>query len=220
MKIKTQLTLLVVLAVVCTMMSSCVSMTSMQTARTLGAGNKEVAVGGNRVAYEFASEVDTFDAKTVTGEIDVRYGVNDKLDVGLKASIIGTSGAYAKYQFLGDQESQLAASAGVGLGFLTIESGSGEFETKSRTTDFSIPLFFSYHPNEWIGIYTTPRYTLRNIKNSDNASSESFTSHWYGATFGARIGSRVAPFIEYSIFDSADASKPLSQVTGGISIGF
>lgn len=218
---KTQFNFLAALAIICSiMLSSCVSMTSMQTARTLGQGNKEIAVGGSRVSYEFASTIDTFEAKTITGEIDGRYGITDKLDAGFKISIIGTTGGYAKYQFLGDQESTFAGSAGIGLGFLTIESGDGEFAAKSKTTDFSIPLFFSYHPNDWIGIYTSPRYTLRNIKNSDVSGSESSTSHWYGATAGVRLGKRIAPFIEYSVFNSADATRPLSQITGGISIGF
>lgn len=218
---KTQFNFLVAIAAVCTLfLSSCVSMTSMQTARTLGKGNTEAAIGASRVGYEFVTDVDTFERKSVTGEVDVRYGVIDKLDVGIKVSLIGTSGGYAKYQFLGDEESPIAASAGLGLAFLTIESGEGEFASKSRTTDFSIPLFFSYHPNEWLGIYATPRYTLRNISNSDSGSSESFTSHWYGVTTGIRLGKRIAPFFEYSIFNSGDATQPLSQITGGVSIGF
>lgn len=221
MKMKTQITLLGMLAIVCSLfLSSCVSMSSMQTARTLGQGNTEMAIGASTVKYEFVSNEDTLDAKTITGEIDWRYGITDKLDVGVKASIIGTSGAYAKYQFLGDDESAFAGSGGVGLGFLTIESGSGEFKTKSKTTDVSVPLYFSYHPNDWFSIYTSPRYTLRNIKNTDVDSSDGSTSHWYGATTGVRLGKRIAPFIEYSIFDGSNATKPLSQITGGISIGF
>ncbi len=218
---KTQTTLLAIISVLCSMMlSSCVSMSSMQTARTLGQGNTETAIGVSRVSYEFVSDLDTLNEKTVTGEIDWRYGVTDKLDVGVKASIIGTSGGYAKYQFLGDSESKFAGSGGIGLGFLTLSSGSGEFETKSKTTDVSVPLYFSYHPTDWVGIYTSPRYTLRNIRNSDADGSEGSTSHWYGATTGVKLGKKVAPFLEYSIFTSSDATKPLSQVTGGISIAF
>lgn len=218
---KTQLTYLIVLSALCSMMlSSCISMSSMQTARTLGQGNTEGAIGVSRVKYEFVSAEDTISEKSYTGEIDYRYGITDKLDVGVKASLIGTSGAYAKYQFLGDNKSPFAGSVGAGLGFLTIESGQGEFATKSKTTDFSIPLFFSYHPNDWLALYTSPRYTLRNIKNSDASGSEGSTDHWYGATTGIRLGERVAPFIEYSIFTSNGATKPLSQLTGGVNFSF
>lgn len=218
---KTQIMYLVVASAMCSMMlSSCVSMSSMQTARTLGQGNTEAVIGASRVSYEFVSAEDTLEAKTITGEIDWRYGVTDKLDVGVKASIIGTSGGYVKYQFLGDSESKFAGSGGVGLGFLTLSSGSGEFETKSKTTDFSVPLYFSYHPTDWVGIYTSPRYTMRNIRNTDADGSEGSTSHWYGATTGVKLGKKVAPFLEYSIFTSSGATKPLSQVTGGISIAF
>ncbi len=217
MKMKTQFIILAVIAGFCSMMlSSCVSMSSMQTARTLGQGNTEVAVGVSRVSYEFLSDTDTIENKALIGEIDWRYGITDKLDVGARASLIGTSGAYAKYQFLGDDESPIAGSVGASLGFLNIEIG----DSKSRTTDFSIPLFFSYHPTDWVALYTSPRYTLRNIKNSDTTGSEGSTSHWYGATTGVRLGKKVAPFLEYSIFGSGDATQPLSQITGGISIGF
>lgn len=221
MKTNIQRSTLLLFAAFCSLMlSSCVSMSTMQTARTLGQGNSQGAIGVSKISYEFVSLEDTIDASTFTGELDWRYGVTDKLDVGAKASLIGTSGAYAKYQFLGDKESVIAGSGGLGLGFLTIESGEGEFATKSRTTDFYIPLFFSYHPTDWVGIYTSPRYTLRNIKNSDVSESSSSTSHWYGATTGIRLGKRVAPFIEYSFFTSSDATKPLSQFTGGVSFSF
>jgi len=61
---------------------------------------------------------------------------------------------------------------------------------------------------------------MRNIRNSDSGGSEASNSHWYGVTTGLRLGKRIAPFIEYSIFNSGSATKPLSQITGGVSIGF
>ncbi len=221
MKTKIQKTNLfyALIACICSMLlSSCVSMSSMQTARTLGKGNTELSLGGSRVSYDyFPSETDTINRKTVTGEIDWRYGITDKLDIGVKASILGTAGGYAKYQFLGDQESKFAASGGAGLGYLTIESGTDENKSKTTIVDYYVPLNLSYHPKEWIGIYTSPRYTLRTAKSNDSKAS---ASHWYGTTTGIRLGKKVAPFIEYSIFGSNASSKPLSQITGGISIGF
>ncbi len=221
MKTKIQKSLLfyAVAACVCSMLlSSCVSMSSMQTARTLGKGKTELSLGASRVSYDYSlSETDSLSQKAFTGEIDWRYGITDKLDIGGKASILGTSGAYAKYQFLGDQDSKLAASGGAGVGYLTMDLTIGEGENKIKTVDYYVPLNFSYHPKEWIGIYTSPRYTYRTTKINDSKASP---SHWYGTTTGIRLGKKVAPFIEYSIFGSDVASKPLSQITGGLSIGF
>ena len=83
MKTKTQTKILAAFAILGTfLLSSCVSMTSMQTARTLGKGNTEVAVGGSRVSYEFASSVDTFEAKTVTAVyIDLKIADKHGWDV-------------------------------------------------------------------------------------------------------------------------------------------
>jgi len=61
---------------------------------------------------------------------------------------------------------------------------------------------------------------MRNIRNSDANGSEGSTDHWYGATTGVRLGERIAPFIEYSIFTSNGATKPLSQLTGGVNFSF
>lgn len=195
-------------------LSSCISGSTLQTARTVGQGNSEANVGFSGVSYGFSVDdgKDTISVSSPLMEIDYRYGVTDKLDIGARLSLIGTSGLYAKYQFLGNSESKIAGSAGLNLSYIQLSGGTSGNEVDYTVVDFTIPAYFSVHPASWVGIYASPRYTLRSAGGS--------ISHWYGGTGGIRLGKRFGGFFEYSLFAGSSATKSLSQVTGGISIGF
>jgi len=196
------------------LLSGCVSMSSMQTGRTVGQGNTEINVGGSGVKYGFVLGSETTDTASVSApmlEADFRYGVTDKLDVGGKVSLLGTSGLYGKYQFLGDRESVLAGSVGAGFGYLQLGASSGIDDASFSIFDLTVPVYFSVHPAKWIGIYATPRYTMRIIGKD--------SSHWFGGTGGIRLGNRFGGFAEYSLFTSSAATVNLSQVAFGLSFG-
>jgi len=198
--------------VIALFLSGCVSMSSMQTGRTVGEGKTELNVGGSGVKYAFIldEEADTASVSAPMIEFDFRYGVTDKLDIGGKVSLLGTSGLYGKYQFLGDQESVLAGSVGAGFGYIQLGADSGVDETNLSIFDLTVPVYFSVHPAKWVGIYATPRYTLRFANG---------VSHWVGGTGGIRLGNRFGGFAEYSLFTSNIATTNLSQVTFGLSFG-
>jgi len=121
------------------LLSGCASMSTMQTARTTPQGELGYSVGGGYVNTEMPIEgVDTISFKAPMLEVGARYGVTDKLDVGGKLTIIGTAVADAKYQFLGDRESKVAGSAGLGVGYLSMESGN----TTSNLYDLMVPTYF------------------------------------------------------------------------------
>jgi len=204
---------LVFTGVMALLLSGCVSMSTMQTGRTVGQGNSEVNVGGSGVKYAFVLGIEELDTASVSApmlEADFRYGVTDKLDIGGKVSLLGTSGLYGKYQFLGDRESVLAGSVGAGFSYLQLGAESGIDETSFSIFDFTVPVYFSVHPVKWIGIYATPRYTLRLVGGA---------SHWFGGTGGIRLGNRFGGFAEYSLFTSSSATTNLSQVAFGLSFG-
>lgn len=193
------------------LLGSCVSMSTMQTGRTVGEGNSELNIGGSVVKLETIFDTDTTDLNGGLLEGDFRYGITDKLDAGLKISLLGTSGLYGKYQLVGDQESKFALSAGLSAGYLNITTGEGDDEVSNTTVDVAVPVFASVHPTEWLSIYAAPRYTLR---------FGGGTSNWYGGTGGIRLGNKFAVFAEYSFVDSDSAVEPLSQITGGIGFRF
>jgi hypothetical protein len=199
------------------LLTGCASMSTMQTARTVGDGNFELEIGGGAVNTDIAlGELDTLSFSAPFIEVGGRYGITDKLDVGAKLTLIGTATADVKYQFLGDQESLGAVSTGLGIGYLSISSGDNE----SKIFDIAVPLYLSLHPTPWFSLYSCPRYTLRINSYTSDEDSGSSTSHWYGATAGMRLGKKVAFLIEYSYFGNTEIDIPFSQVTGGIAIGF
>lgn len=195
-------------------LSACASMSTMQTARTTEQGEFAYSVGVGQVQ----TEADLFDT-TVTIkmpmiEIAGRFGIIENLDAGFKMTLIGTFVGDVKYQFYGDNSSLLAASGGFGLGRLTMTSG--VFENK--TTDLMFPVFASVHPTDWIGVYMSPKYIFRLNKstNTETKESESFNSHWYGATMGVRLGRENALFAEYSLFANNVSDFNFKQINVGV----
>lgn len=197
-------------------LTGCASMSTMQTARTVGDGNFGMEFGGGAVNTEIPlGDLDTISFNAPFVEVGGKYGITEKLDVGAKLTLIGTATADVKYQFLGNNESLAAASTGLGIGYLSITSGDNE----SKIFDIAVPLYLSLHPAPWFSLYTCPRYTLRINSYTTTDDSGSSTSNWYGATAGIRLGKKVAFLIEYSYFANDEIDVPFSQVTGGIAIG-
>jgi hypothetical protein len=195
------------------LLSGCASMSTMQTARTNDKGQFTGFFGGGAVNSDLAlGELDTISISAPFLEVGGRYGVSDKLDVGLKLAIIGTAVADAKYQFLGTKESKFAGSIGLGLGYLSVSSD----DSKSKIFDVMTPAYFSYHPNDWFSLYTSPRYVLRiNSYTTETDATGSSTSNWYGVTGGMRIGRKFAFLGEYSYFKNDEIDTPFSQITAG-----
>ena len=197
-------------------LSSCASMSMMQTARTTEKGKLGTSYGGGVVQSELIlGTSDTLDLNAPFAEVGARYGITDNLDAGLKLTLIGTGVADVKYQFIGDSESVFAGSVGLGVGYLSIESGS----SKSSIYDLMVPAYFSVHPTDWLGIYAGPRYVFRINSYNTDQESDTGTSHWYGGTAGIRLGGRVAFLGEFSYFGTSNQDTPLTQITGGLSIG-
>lgn len=199
--------------------TSCVSMTTMQTARTNKKGEVTITGGGGSIKTQFPiGTVDTFNIALPFIEGGVRYGITDKIDAGLKFTIIGSTVLDGKYQFLGDQKSKIAGSVGLSLGYVNVSIN----DTKSDVVDFSTPIYFSYHPTEWLAVYTSPKYTLRSnfyTYTSTNQTATDF-SNWYGLTGGLKIGEKVAFLAEYSYFKSQVIDIPFNQFTCGVSYTF
>jgi len=210
---------LVILLLIILSLSACASMSTMQTARTTDKNKFAYIIGLSVVRTDIPiSTIDTIKINAPVVDLGVRYGVTDKLDVGAKISIIGTANVDAKYQFLGDKTSKIAGSIGLGGGYISLAINA----SKIHLYDFMLPVYFSYHPINWISLYCSPKYVFRITNNYNylNQTTTNINSHWYGATGGIRIGKRVAFLAEYSYIGTSQLTEPFSQISGGISIGF
>ncbi|MDD5185509.1 MAG: DUF5777 family beta-barrel protein [Paludibacter sp.] len=220
---KREIKLVVLMIMFIYMLNSCASMSTLQTARVTEKGQYAYVFGGgvveSRIPY---GTTDTLKLTIPFVEIGIRYGIFDKMDVGAKISIIGTATADVKYQFIGDSKSKFAGSIGLGVGYMNMNSNVSNTILQSNFVDAMLPVYFSYHPINWIALYCSPKYVLRTIISqnyNDNTVSYGH-SNWYGASGGIRIGKRIAFLAEYTLFENNQISEPFSQITCGISYGF
>lgn len=188
--------------------SSCVSNRAFQTARTTPQGEAGGGAGLAITQSNTFESTDTTDLGGFTGEIFARYGLTEKLDLGFNLSLIGTAGADFKYQFIGDQESAFAGSAGGGIGYFSIESG----DVKTTTIDVIVPAYFSFHAGDALALYTSPRFVQR-FSNGNGT--------FLGLIGGTRIGTeQFAIFLEYGVLKSFnDNYSNHKQFNLGMAVG-
>lgn len=183
---------------------SCKPLSSMQTARTTDKGT--FAYGGTYGVV--ASDEEVF--PTVEGS--VRYGFLDRWDAGFKIDIWGLMYLDTKLQIIGDRHSSFAASTGAGLGFC-------DFGIKEKTNIYHLaaPLYFSYHPSLWLGLYCNPRYVheIMYLDNGDNPNTLK-QGDYAGTSFGIRIGKRWALVTEYSFLLNLFEKEKFTQMSIGI----
>ncbi len=198
------------------LMQSCISNKTFQTARVTPVGEKGFGMGvalPKADFYDIDENGDVTDTTSIggfAGEFFFRTGITEKVDVGVNLTLLGTSGADIKYQFLGDAESKLAGSIGAGFGYLSFNAG--EEDASNTIIDIAIPAYFSYHPTKAIGVYASPKYIFR--KAGSNSSN-------FGGVAGLRIGGeRNGLFIEYGYLKSTDdAYTDQTQLNVGFGIG-
>jgi hypothetical protein len=147
--------LYIVLVLFMVLLTGCVSLSSLQSGRTLGKGKRELATNINfgeyqtSTAHELLPELKNIPIIEFAGTV----GVRDNLDLSFKFNTAFNLTGQIKYQFIGDKKSLIASSIGGDAGFNMGSPGSGIF------LDFylSIPLYLSIHPTEKLAFYLTPR---------------------------------------------------------------
>ena len=201
--------------------TGCVNSSTLQTAKALDPGTQRILVGGGFYASPSLNE----DASAATGEdtslalpymeLGYRRGIVDKVELGAKVTLPGTSGIDAKYQFL--QAGDLALAAGLGVGYLKISSGSEGMETSTTLFDTTVPVYASYDLAKAFAVYVSPKYVLRYAKSVDDMDqTASGLNHLVGATAGVRVGNKFGLFLETGYLKSVSNDFDAFQVNGSI----
>ncbi len=194
--------------------NGCMSMSSMQTARVLTDGKGEANVEAGYFSMKsFVKDGDSSISLPYFGG-GYRRGFGNNIDAGLKYVLPGTISADGKYQFVDTPE--FAMATGVGVGYFSLESKSGDAKTSSTAIDLSIPLHTSYDINESFALYLTPKYTARMVSNkssgyseSDLNKSSSDTRSLMGASVGTKIGKDSGVYLEMTYTQDLTASEPI-----------
>lgn len=182
-----QLITIVTLVAIVALFSNCAQLSSFTTAKSVGKNNAEIGFAASGAGFtDFINNVDDETAVLPVFEFWGRYGVGEKMDLGLKLST-GLSGVFdAKYQFLGDRQSTFAMALGGGLGF---QGGTLD----AFLLQGHVPLYISVHPTEKFAIYTNPRFISQFIPGEGSLN-------YGGASFGVEFGKRVKLNIEGNYF--------------------
>ncbi len=171
------------------LLTDCAQLSSFQTAKVVGKDNGEIGFAGGGTG--FAGLIEEGDGTTTTPVLPIlelwgRYGVSDKVDIGLKLST-GLSGVIdAKYQFVGDQHSEFAMAIGGGLGF---QGGTLE----SALLQAHLPLHTSWHPSDRFALFLTPRFISQFVIGDGSLN-------YGGASFGLETGQKIKFVADFSYF--------------------
>ena len=201
--------------------TACVNSSTLQTAKALDPGKGRVLVGGGfYTSPDLNSDASSASGSDVTlalpyMELGYRRGIIDKLEMGAKATIPGTAGIDAKYQFL--DAGKFALATGLGVGYLKITSGSEGMESKTSVIDATVPVYASYDLAKAFAVYTAPKYVLRYASSTDSdGMSSSGLDHLVGGTLGTRLGNKWGLFLEGSYLKSVTSDFNAVQVNGSI----
>lgn len=185
-------------------LSSCASITGFEEARTVGEGNHELNPSLNSVyLINYFGDSEEFFYPHL--DLKYRYGITDKLDLGVRASSSLNIGAFAKFNFWDSEEMKMAAGAGLEFGSTLASS----FETH-------IPLYFSYFPNNNLTFNFSPRFISLDVQGLSRSRSYSYL----GANMGMLIGrgnSRLG--LDLGFFNSVNGRKSY-LITAGIGAKF
>jgi hypothetical protein len=174
-------------------LGSCASITGFEEARTIGEGNHELNPSVNSV-YMLNFFGDTDENFYPHLDLKYRYGVTDKLDVGVRVSSSFNIGAFAKFNIWNPVEKSIAIGSGLEFG-----------STLGSSMETHLPVYFSYYPNDNVTLNFSPRL----ISLDGGGGLFTTTSYTYlGANMGLLIGrgnSRLG--LDFGFFNEIKGKK-------------
>ncbi len=206
---------------VLSLMTGCLSTSTLQTAKVLDKGTARIHIGGglynsptfddavDEVEEGVGESTDTIpDLVLPYLEFAFRYGVIDKLEIGGKLTVPGALAVDGKYGLLDD--GTLALATGLAVGHMSSTDGD---EEANETTIFDIvlPVYASYHPAEAFALYASPKYLMR--------IAESTSSH-VGITGGFKLGKSGGVFFEATYLTSLSEDFITKQYSGSLFFDF
>lgn len=207
------------LGIILCIQCSCVSLSTLQSARTVGKDTIVFSSGFSIGRFfhtspslmapsnddkevkdiEEVNEDDFFSLPVI--EMQALAGVLNNFDVNSGINTAGFISVDFKYQFIGDRKSFFAASIGAGAAFSILE-----LLFALEEYNLTLPLYLSVHPNEKLSIYTAAGYTYAQYdkftenfvnKNKD----QKVVKNIYGFSYGLSYGEKNKFLLEISHFD-------------------
>jgi hypothetical protein len=179
-------------------LQSCISFSSIQTARITAKDDYCYSIAIGTQQFPYSEKENGF----VPGiDLALRYGINRKIDAGIKLNSGGLPLIDAKFQIIGNDTTKFASSIGLGT-YLN------EY--------FMIPFYFSYYPTKNIGIYFNPKMIADYSIFKKNILEYNDKLILRGTSIGFKYGDKKSLFLEYSIF--YDGNNIINQYAIGFGI--
>ena len=182
----------------CTLLLSCISSPSLQTAHTLAPGQGQSYIGFNMYTSPSINKAVNKDTRFDQGDVrdysilfGHKRGLDDNIDAGVRVSLFGSAGFDVKYRFLHTASVNLAT--GFDLNYASISTGDGDAKADINVIDYTLPLWTSYDFSPETSIYAVPRYIMRKV--TGDASGTLFLFGW---TFGLKSTSATPVAFEVS----------------------
>ncbi len=177
--------------------TGCVSMSTLQTARTLEEGQTQQTFGGG--TYQSKTKDAGVDIETNLPYLEYSYrmGLKKDIDLGLKLTLIGSYAADVKYQFYNSES--FAASTGLGLGYMSYKITSGSTEKEVQYIDVMVPLYLSYDFSKSFAVYMSPKFIYRSASGDASGSDQI-----KGLGIGTKIGEKSGVYLEAAMMKGND----------------
>ncbi|MCC2548865.1 hypothetical protein LJY25_20620 [Hymenobacter sp. BT175] len=180
----------------------CVALNSHQTGRTLGKDAYLATASlnaGKLDAHAYSLSSDS--SKTsyfVVGEASAKYGVNERVDVGVRVNTSTQLTLTGKAQIAGTQHSRFASSVGLEAGASPVAL----LMLQTLSYSGSVASFSSVHMNEKLTFTFSPRYTFLRFSNLTRQYGFTESSHIYGYSVGVIWGRQHQFSAEFSQYTS------------------
>jgi len=196
-------------------LQSCFTFTTLSNGRSIGKGNHEIMP--SLASYY----VDGTSTTPILPQLSYTYGLGKRLDVGANLSLAIT-GLHAKYQLIGDQESEFCMAAGVQYNYFGVRqkssSGTGD-AFRLSLSNLSIPLYTSWHPTERFALYLAPKAIRLGGQGAAHADSAADVIWMMGVTPGLEFGGRARVVLEANIISPITTTENFSRSFATFAIG-
>lgn len=199
--------------------ASCTTMTSAQSGRTVGDGNLRAYTGLTLAPLPAA-------------EIDIRYGLTERLELAGGLALPGNIHARVKYGVFNSRH--FSFGTGLGVSFLTMsgESNINDDENVDTTdqsntnvgfsfsnTIINVPLYLGIHASDFFTLVLTPRVGY-SLVSAEGKVDESTTKGYDGGLYtGGELGFLIGRSWGVNLSAGAYTGLPGLQVSLGFFIG-
>ncbi len=196
-------------------LSSCASFSEFQDAKTLEPGqiSGHLAVNTGKTGFDDnSSNINV----PINPEFSIRAGLLSNLDIGATGYGSGAKGNLKLR--LTEENREFVMALGLEAGYFAVQHCPASLEVNSVSAcpaqevghyDFSLPIFFSFYPSEFIALTAAPALKYRSIDYKKDESLDYPDGLIFGTNLSIKIGQKQGMMGNIGYFYSPDQSATM-----------